>query len=282
MIAKILTGTNVVGLLQYLTKKKHEVLTSNKILPVNDIEFITRELKQIQGFNSRAKKNTMHIVLAFDKGISIDGMKMKIIAEDFMKRFGAHNNQWISFKHFDTDHQHQHIVLNRVKEDGTILSDSYSHLTARNICRDLEKKYQLRQLSNIKRENTNISMESLKQLIDITIDKVSSLDDFKRELEKNQYKVLVGRGISFINKSNGVKIKGSAIGRQYSLGYIKKRLHNPEEVKQDEVPHTLKKESNEIRQLLLNQLFNNQRSVQDDYQENLNKKKRIKRKQRKL
>ena len=50
------------------------------------------------------------------------------------------------------------------------------------------------------------------------------MNDFKVELEKHQFKVLQARGIAFIDKQCGAKIKGSDLGREYSLMYIKRRI----------------------------------------------------------
>ncbi len=293
MVAKIILGNNVNGLLQYLTKKKHAVLTSNKIFPDPDINYISNEFKTIQGLNNRVKKNVMHLVLAFDKDEKIDDYKMAMITEDFMKEFEADENQWISFQHFDTEHLHQHTVINRVKMDGTLLSDSYSKTRAINICRALEIRYKLKIVSNIKSENKNLAKQELKQIIDEAILKSNSIEEFKKKVETEKYKVYLGRGIAFVNTTNGAKFKGSDIGRNYSLMNIKKQLlHLSKDKLQSK---SLKEEQKDIKNIISTtkttstnstikslsslafDLLNDNSNPFDEYQEDLNKKKKLKR-----
>lgn len=217
-------GTNAKGLLQYLTKKAHSVLTSNHLFPEADIVYLMSEIKQIQALNTRVKKPVMHFVLAFPEGEKLDEKLMRTITEDFMHQFGADKNQWISIQHFDTEHKHNHVLLNRVKIDGNLLSDSFSHRKAMRISRALEIKYGLKVLSSIKAENTNESIALLKRNIDFDIIISKSIEDFISLIEKKSYDVKIGRGIVFIDKSNGAKTKGSAIGREYSLKHITERI----------------------------------------------------------
>lgn len=228
MIAKIITGTNVSGLLHYLTAKKFTVLTSNKLFPDSDLSYVTNEFKEIQSLNPRCKNNLMHIVLSFPEKENLTAEKMKIITEDFLNEFGASENQWLSIMHFNTSHFHQHAVINRVKANGKLLSDSYSHLKAKRICRALETKYDLNKISNLKSENSNINKNDLEELISIALHKCSSLEEFIELMKKKNYKVIVGRGITFINIKNGTKTKGSSISREYSLSNIKKRINTPQ------------------------------------------------------
>jgi hypothetical protein len=228
MIAKIITGTNVSGLLHYLTAKKFTVLTSNKLFPDADSIYVTNAFKEIQNLNPRCKNNLMHIVLSFPEKENLTAEKMKTITEDFLNEFGASENQWLSIMHFNTPHFHQHAVINRVKANGKLLSDSFSHLKAKRICRTLEIKYDLNKISNFKSENSNINKNDLEELISIALHKCNSLEEFIELMKKKNYKVIVGRGITFINIKNGTKIKGSAISRENSLSNIKKRINIPQ------------------------------------------------------
>jgi len=249
MIAKIVMGGNVNGLIHYLTNKKHKVLSANNLFPDANVKYVSSEFRQIQGLNQRCKKNVMHVVLAFPKDESIDNEKMKMITEDFLNEFGANENQWLSIQHFNTQHKHCHTIINRIKMDGKLLSDSYSHLKAKRICRELELKYNLKSLSSLKLENKNISISDLKYIIDHAILECKTFDEFKRLIDENGFKVLKGRGIVFVNKNNGHKIKGSDIGRSYSLMNIDKQLsgsHNSNDCKK-----SFGKEQVEINELII-------------------------------
>jgi hypothetical protein len=221
----------VKGLLHYLTKKENEVITSNLLLPDLPIKEIQKEMEIMQSLNKRCKKNLMHIVLSFPHQEKLDSVTLKNITEDFLEAFKADNCMSISYRHFDRSHPHVHCVINKIKMDGTVLSDSFSHIRAKKICRKIEQIYDLTRVSNFSKENTNSSIQKLQIEIDTVIEDSLSFEEFIRLLELKSYKVLKGRGISFIDKRNGTKIKGSAIGRNYSLSNIKKRLLEASETK---------------------------------------------------
>ena len=225
MIAKIIMGNNVRGLLRYLTKKEHSVLTSNHLLPDADVNYLTSEIKQISDLNTRVKKNVMHFVLAFPESDNINVAKMTMITDAFMKLFGAADNQWISIKHEDSEnHQHCHVLLNRVKMDGSLLKDSFSIKKAMRISRYLEIEFKLKQVSNEKKIGNNKSRDLLKTNIDFALIISKTFEQFVEEMAKRSYKVNVGSGITFTDITNGVTLKGSAIARNYSLKHIKERV----------------------------------------------------------
>ncbi|WP_397364512.1 relaxase/mobilization nuclease domain-containing protein [Olleya sp. R77988] len=289
MIAKIVTGSSIKGLLQYLTNKDHAVITANYLYPDAKLETIVSEFNAIQGLNKRVKKSVMHIVLSFPEEEKLSDDKLKTVTEDFMDAFGAEENQWISIKHFNTKHRHCHIAINRVKIDGKLLSTSYSHLRAKEICRALEMKHGLNKVSSSKFVSSNKGKDQLKRIIDHAIEKCKSIEAFKKEIEQQGFKVLMGRGVTFINTTNGAKTKGSSIGRDYSFGNIKKRLLNKEQKlnlehfinEKTEINNSLKKDDkvslknnndtsiNELKDVSL---------ITDEWQIDLFKKKRKKRK----
>ena len=224
MIAKIITGTNTKALLQYLTAKKNEIISLNKIFPGLTVNEIAKEIEMIQALNNRCKKNLMHVILSFPYKENLDNLKMKTITEDFLYAFKTKDYMSISYRHFDRNHPHVHCVINKIKEDGSVLSDSFSHIRAKKICRKLEQVYQLEKVSSFKNENDNIAINELQNEIDNAIYVSHSLEEMIRILLSKKYKTKKGRGIVFINKENGTKIKGSAIGRNYSLLNIEKRI----------------------------------------------------------
>ena len=93
----------------------------------------------------------------------------------------------ISYKHFDRDHPHVHCVINKIKNDGTVLSDSFSHIRAKKICRKIEQIYDLHRVSNYKHENENKAIIELRNEIDNAINYSKSMDDFIRLLLLKKY-----------------------------------------------------------------------------------------------
>nr|GFD53695.1 hypothetical protein [Tanacetum cinerariifolium] len=55
----------------------------------------------------------------------------------------AAKTQWAVVRHYDQDHPHCHLIVNRVTNDGKVLSDSKSFERSEKACRALEKEYGL-------------------------------------------------------------------------------------------------------------------------------------------
>ena len=60
-----------------------------------------------------------------------------------MECLGFGSQSYLIFKHEDIDRQHLHIVSNRVRSDGTLVSDKKDFERSRKITDDLKKKYGL-------------------------------------------------------------------------------------------------------------------------------------------
>ncbi|PSL29597.1 hypothetical protein [Dyadobacter jiangsuensis] len=64
----------------------------------------------------------------------------------------------------------------------------------------------------------------LKSSVDELLNTVVSIDELKAKLLAQGYKTYVGRGIAFYHLQKNIKIKGSDLGRSYSLASIEKGL----------------------------------------------------------
>lgn len=234
MIAKVITSGSIKGLMKYLTEKEHTVVDMNKVFMHQSINTVIDEFERTQGHNQRCKSPNFHIILSFSSDEVITPKKKNDILQDFMSQFVGDDQMWIAIEHPDTkSHQHMHIALNRIQSNGKALTSSNTAYRCLAICRALEKKYGLKQLSSFKDENQNFRKEKLKNIIDETIRKVTNLHEFKIEIEKHQFKVLQSRGIAFVDKRCGAKIKGSDLGREYSLKFIMERIEKYSELRRD-------------------------------------------------
>ncbi len=136
---------------------------------------------------------------------------------------GFENNQYVAIHHRDTNHQHLHIVANRVGYDKKTLSDSNSYKKIAAYCRKMQMQYNLQQvlsprqfLSKEQRQLPRLDQrkERLKQNIRQCLSSAQSYRHFEASMKERGYQVLKGRGIAFLD-DKGVKVKGSEIG--YSL-----------------------------------------------------------------
>ncbi len=60
-----------------------------------------------------------------------------------MKRMGIVNTQYIVCRHTDREHQHLHIVANRVDNDGNTISDRNDAIRNVAVCKALTREYGL-------------------------------------------------------------------------------------------------------------------------------------------
>lgn len=227
MIAKVITNSSIVSLMNYLCGQEHQVLSCKGVLPVNIIENVTSTFRRNQNLNNRIRKPNFHIVLAFAPEDVIDDEKLENIVEDFLNVFEKDNECWVAIKHKDSldGHQHLHICLNRVLKNGLVLSDSHSLRRAMKIARTLEKKYGLQSLEGLNKASKNGLFEILRTTVDNGLNNCKTLSCLSNYIElKTGFHIKINRGISFINNSNGIHIKGSSLGRGYSRLQLENRL----------------------------------------------------------
>lgn len=105
----------------------------------------------------RLKNPVYHISLDFaheDTPKLTDGL-MAEIAREYMRRMGIENTQYVVCRHTDTEHQHLHIVANRVDNDGNSVSDRNDAVRNVAVCKALTREYGLhfsKGKVNVKRE----------------------------------------------------------------------------------------------------------------------------------
>ena len=93
----------------------------------------------------RLKNPVYHISLDFaheDTPKLTDDLMVKI-AREYMRRMGIVNTQYIVSRHTDTEHQHLHIVANRVDNNGNTISDRNDAVRNVAVCKALTREYGL-------------------------------------------------------------------------------------------------------------------------------------------
>ena len=177
MVAKISLGNSLYGALVYngekINKEKGRLLDTNKIF--NDgtgtvnIHRAFEDFKRWMPANSKAEKTMMHISLNPHPDDRLSDVDFAQLAHDYMEKMGFGDMPYLVFKHEDIDRHHIHIVALRVDTDGRCVSDKNNFYRSKDICRDLEKKYNLR------------SSERQKITPDMPIRKIDPSGDNKRQ-----------------------------------------------------------------------------------------------------
>jgi len=241
MIGKITIGKSFNGCIRYCLNDKQSDITQEKVMKNraevvlfnqcygNERELI-QQFNEVRQLNSKLSKPVLHITLSLAPGEQLSKDKLMEMCQDCARDIGFENNQYIAVHHRDTNHQHIHIVANRVGFDKRTVSDSKNFQKIASYCRKMELKYQLKQVLSprvfLLKEHRqiprqDIRKELLKKDIKQTLQLVNNYHQFEQKMEALGYQVLKGRGISFIDKKK-VKIKGSEVG--FSLMKIEKIL----------------------------------------------------------
>jgi hypothetical protein len=209
-------------------KDRAEVLEYNKCFG-NKYE-LAEQFRDVQKLNKRVEKPVLHLSLRLAPGETLTRNQLIEIGREAAKEFEVENNQYICVLHKDTKEQHIHIAANRVGFDGKVASDSNSYLRMAKLCRRLEMQYNLQQVLSprafLSPEDRLLPRhdkrkERLENDIRKTLKEVTNYSDFEKKMTELGYRVIKGRGISFIDDKK-VKIKGSEVG--FSLGKIEKIL----------------------------------------------------------
>lgn len=193
-----------------------------------------------QQTNTRAKSNkTFHLIVSFRAGDNLAPDILAAIEDRLCHSLGFGEHQRISAVHNDTDNQHIHIAINKIHPTHyTIHEPYYSHRTLAEQCEKLEHEFGLQKDNHIANQNGSASiakgmerhsdMESLISWI-----KRECLDNIKNAQSWSElHSVLNNHGLAIaprgnglvISAQNGITIKASTLGRDFSKQKLETRL----------------------------------------------------------
>lgn len=249
MIAKIVQGRGFRGAVSYILDKDHARLLYAEGVRLKDKESIIHSFIVQHKLNPNISKPVAHISLDFsvqDKSRLTDRF-MVDVAQEYMKKMGYKDTQYIIARHHDTDHPHIHIVINRIDNNGKRISDQNEKLRNVKICMELTKKYGLYIASG----KENVKEHRLKEpdktkyeiyhALQSAIPNCKNWKELKSELLKsgittefrNNGKTDNIQGVSF--GKNGYEFNGSKIDRICSYSKINYRLQQNERLQQAQI-----------------------------------------------
>lgn len=181
----------------------------------------------------RLKNPVYHISLDFahEDTPKLTDALMTEIAREYMRRMGITDTQYIVCRHTDTEHQHVHIVANRVDNNGNTISDRNDAIRNVAVCKALTREYGL----HFSKDKVNVKRDRLRGKDSV---KYQIYDAVKAALSRcNSWSELCGRlakqgiGVNFkLDRRNGniigvsftkdgVSFSGSRIDR--GMGFYK-------------------------------------------------------------
>jgi hypothetical protein len=254
MIGKISTGKSFRGCLNYLhegrlqqskalqeieqEKKQAQVICYNQCFG-NKKELI-QQFNEVRYLNPKLSKPVLHASLSFAHSDQLSNQDKIDIGKQMAKDFGFENNQYVVIEHSDRQHQHLHIVANRVGYDAKTVSDSNNYKRMANFCRTMERKHQLEQVLSPRKflskeerilPRQDIRKEALKEAIAKFLKQSTTIKEFQNKITAKGYEVELGRGIAFTD-AQAVRFKGSQVG--YPLLKIEKQLAQNRQMQQEE------------------------------------------------
>lgn len=204
---------------------------------------LLNEFKMIQYLNSRAKNKTFSLVLSPEKneGNLLSDAKLRKLTKEFMKELDIdpEQQQFIAVVHTEKEHKHIHIIANRVKPDGTVISDKHIGKRAQWIAHRLAKKYnlisakekQIQNLQKLKNQEKNLKgiKKGIKRKHDWAIKQnPTSVKAYIKIMRKmgvevtpsiNQFSNKV-QGLRVKDKESDLDFKASEVHRSMSLNKI--------------------------------------------------------------
>lgn len=125
MVAKIVTGKSIQGILNYNEQKVFEgkatiLLASGFATDIGKLDLNQKlyRFNKLNQLNPAAKTNAMHISLNFDPSERLSPEKLQQIAQSYMEQVGFGDQPYLVYQHEDAAHPHLHIATTLIKSDG--------------------------------------------------------------------------------------------------------------------------------------------------------------------
>ena len=244
MIAKAVKGKGFRGALEYdLTKEGGQVLDTN--MAGENPRELAAEFGEIRKLRPNLGKAVLHVSLSAAPGEKLTDAQWREIGKRYMDGMGLEKNQFIVTRHTDTEHEHIHILANRIRFDGSVTSDSQDYKRQEAIMRELERDYGLQRVApSIEAERkaptkgeieggirtgAPSTRQQLQQLCDGAAKDCRSFSVYQERLEGAGVELvpvvqLEGAKLSGLSyRLDGVTMKGSDLGKAYSPAGLAKR-----------------------------------------------------------
>ena len=260
MIPKLTTGNGFGGCLRYDTRQGLKMKSGlAKVLDVSGVEFridkdgnyiidtkrVSRDFRaQTMGYQGSRdiRKPVYHWVLSYHPDDNVSEEQMIEDAQEFLKRIGFDDTQYVMTVHYDKAHHHLHIVTNIVNNQGkripTMGLIDKAHAAAAAITKERGYTWgETAQKKAVTKEKVHDPHDRARKVIEPIIQEAkaeaTSLDEFKEMLETHgiSCKITLAQdgkrgGISYAYEYEGMvhPFKGSSIGRELSFSYVNKAI----------------------------------------------------------
>ena len=143
MIAKQVQGSDFKKVLDYVDHKSGAKLISSNMAQ-KEPENLAFEFRLSSNLRKQVTKCVYHASLSVSPSEKLTDQKWVEIAHAYLKGMEFDENQYVIYRHTDTEHDHIHIIANRIRvTDGSAVSDSWNYRRSEVLVRQLERQFEL-------------------------------------------------------------------------------------------------------------------------------------------
>ena len=258
MIAKAVKGKGFRGALDYdLNKQKGHIINSN--MAGNNPRELAKEFGEIRKLRPNLGKAVLHVSLSAAQGENLTDNQWREISEKYLIGMGLKDNQYVITRHTDTEHEHIHLLVNRITHRGEVISDSHDYKRQEVIMRQIEQDYGLQhvapsyeaekkaptkgEIEGAIRTGQPSARQQLQQLCDGAAKNCHSFTEYQERLEAVGVALIPVvqldgaklSGLSYrldgvtmfqstpVSGRHSIVMKGSDLGKAYAAAGIQKR-----------------------------------------------------------
>jgi hypothetical protein len=237
VLVKQMKGRDFYGCLAYvLGKAGARPLDSN--MQADNPNELNHEFQVLDAVRPRVQRRVYHCALSLPIGEHLSDHDWRELSKDFLAQMGFADHQYVLAQHTDREHEHVHIIANRVGLDGAVVPDAWDYQRAEAVARQLELAYDLqplrssgatdrkalshRQLAQERQTGQSCVQRQLQDGIDAALPTCRHFNALAEVLAAQciQTKITYGSqnqpiGISYAKA--GVTMSGSNLGKRYTL-----------------------------------------------------------------
>lgn len=244
MIGKIKIGTGFRGALNYnFRESKGNVIAST--MAGKTARELAAEFGAIRALRPSMTRAVFHTSISIAPGEKLSDDQWRFVSDKVLNGLDFDGSQSVVFRHDDTEHPHIHILANRIRIDGSVVSDSKNYARLEKIMRDLEKELGLKivmdsvdaprraptpgELARFARTGEPSTKMRLQQLCDAAADGCTSVSAYETRLALagvDIIPVMQLAGAKFSGATyrlDGVLMKASDLGKSYTPAGLAKR-----------------------------------------------------------
>lgn len=260
MTAKTKTGKTFPGIIEYAMQecKEARVLGTEGVRS-DSVAHMAADFDFQRSKRLRLGNAVLHVAISLPKeeaeGKTREqvGEMLKQSAAAWLREMNIKNTQWALIQHFDRDHSHAHLIINRVDNNGETISDQFIGKRSRDAAQEVERKLGLisaeqrgrehakqagptpsQQKARTPREVRQADWHRTRHEVFNALapqkGKTGSFDDLQTKVTGDGIVVnplmhkkaegLVVYGVVF--SKNGFDFKGSEVGKEFSAGNLQK------------------------------------------------------------